>query len=670
MSQRIGFLSFSQKKKKTTQRIELSPKIRYKELNFFFQYDSKIFSNMTRRIEPFFITWLKDLVFFTKKKLKEFDFLWLTDLNLLFKIFFQKMTRRIDPFFFTMTLKMEFFFEVRIRITELYFFNTNHRIDFFQNWIIFFWIRLEELKFSNTTQRIQLFFLWYDSKNWTFLVFQCDSMNSLRKTGKKFNALRQVRKKLNSSSQIIKGSILWVQIQKQKEVQFFESCEEKFNFEEKNQFFDFFSTQISIESHSKKWDRFIESYSKKSEFDSFESYSKRSSILWIIFLKEVNSLSYFQKKKEDKFFESCQKKFIWKRGYILWDIFEKKDFNWAFSKFGSKNWIGFFFVTQRIELFSLIWLTELTLFFVWLSELNFFKYDSVKWTFFFSNTTHRIDFFFWQEWLKELNLLLMRRKELNLFLICLEELMLFSKCDSGGWTFLFLQYDSKNWTFFCMAHRIEPLFLELWLKELNNFLWLIELNVFLSMIQRIESLFEDDSKNRTLFWIRLFWIEPSLTWLEDLIFFFFLKNDSKNWAFLKNTIQRTELFFDMTQFFFFKIWLEEFNPSFYHDSKTLLLFLEKIKEFDFYDSQTWTFFFFWIFFSKKKKDSKNWAFFLNYDSQNVFFWSTNATHGTDFFFNTTHRIDLFFEYDFFFWHWTFFFEFDSKNWNLQYDSEE
>ena len=137
--------------------------------------------------------------------------------------------------------------------------------------------------------------------------------------------------------------------------------------------------------------------------------------------------------------------------------FEKKDFNWAFSKFGSKNWIGFFFVTQRIELFSLIWLTELAL----------FLYDSQNWTFlnmtrwnelfffqiffFFDKNdskTHRIEPFFWQEWLKELNLLLMRRKELNLFLICLKELMLFSKYDSKNWTFSFLQYDSKNWTTF------------------------------------------------------------------------------------------------------------------------------------------------------------------------------------------------------------------------------
>ena len=91
--------------------------------------------------------------------------------------------------------------------------------------------------------------------------------------------------------------------------------------------------------------------------------------------------------------------------------FEKKDFNWAFSKFGSKNWIGFFYVTQRIELFSLIWLTELTLFcmilrielfsLIWLTELTLFLYDSQNWTF-WNMTRWNEPFFFFQIWLKEL----------------------------------------------------------------------------------------------------------------------------------------------------------------------------------------------------------------------------------------------------------------------------
>ena len=69
-----------------------------------------------------------------------------------------------------------------------------------------------------------------------------------------------------------------------------------------------------------------------------------------------------------------------------------------------------------------------------------------------------------------------------------------------------------------------------------------------------------------------------------------------------------------------------------------------------------------IFFQKKKNDSKNWSFFLNYDSQ-IFFWSTNATHRTEFFFNTTHRIVFFFLNVTFFVTLNLFFEFDSKNWS-------
>ena len=61
----------------TTQRIELFSKIRHKELNLF-QYDSKtfpirlkeinLFSNMTQRIEPFFLWYdLKNWFFFFQK---------------------------------------------------------------------------------------------------------------------------------------------------------------------------------------------------------------------------------------------------------------------------------------------------------------------------------------------------------------------------------------------------------------------------------------------------------------------------------------------------------------------------------------------------------------------------------------------------------------------------
>ena len=173
-------------------------------------------------------------------------------------------------------------------------------------------------------------------------------------------------------------------------------------------------------------------------------------------------------------------------------------------------------------------------FFVLLSELNFFKYDSVKWTF-FSNMTQRIEFltrmtqriecFFLKKiflkelfflWLKGLNFF--RCKELNLF---------FFLFDSKNWTFFlqkwrkelspfFCEYDAKNWTFFLFASK-NWAFFSIWLKELNfcfPSIWLKEFNLFfeldpkgwtflLSMTQRIEPFFflEYDSKNH--FWKRL-----------------------------------------------------------------------------------------------------------------------------------------------------------------------
>ena len=149
----------------------------------------------------------------------------------------------------------------------------------------------------------------------------------------------------------------------------------------------------------------------------------------------------------------------------------------------------------------------------------------------------------------------------------------------------------------------------------------------------------------------------SKNWIFDV---FSKKKNSKNWAFLKNTTQTTELFFSI--WFDFSIWLEEFNPSFYHDSKTLLFSKKKkLKEFDFYDSQTWTFFLFCF----SKNDSKNWSLFLNYDSQNDFFFLKYEYDPQKFCFQYDSQNWTFFgEYDFVFLTLNlFFFEYDSKNWN-------
>ena len=289
MSQRIGFLSFCQKKK-TTQRIELSPKIRYKELNFFFfQYDSKIFFNMTRRIEPFFITWLKDLVFFfTKKKTQRIWLLMTHRLEPSFQNIFtqKKWLEELIPFFIV-TLKF-FFFEIRIRLTELNFFqydSQNWTCFFFLNMtfffdieLFFFWIRLEEMKFSNTTQRIQLFSLiWLQELNlfcmtlWIELFFQeiwLDSSNWTSFYEFLFKMTKRVEVFLLTQELNLSCLPMWL-----------------------NEFFAANRKKVQCIASSKKKAQLFES-----NFKMFNSLSLNSkTILWIIFKTGFNSLSHIEK---------------------------------------------------------------------------------------------------------------------------------------------------------------------------------------------------------------------------------------------------------------------------------------------------------------------------------------------------------------------------------------
>ena len=328
MSQRIGFLSFSQKKR--LKELSFHPKYDTKNWTFFFsiwlkdffQYDSKnwiLLYNMTQR-----------LGFFHQKKnsknLTSYDSQTWTFFS---KYFSKKMTRRIDPFFSLWLSKWNFFlkyeyesqscFFFSIRITELIFFFFEYDF-FFQNWIIFFEY---DSKNSNSPIRLRGFnyFLRYDSKNWTFLVFQCDSMNSLRKTGKKFNALRQVRKKLNSSSQIIKGSVLWVQIQKKKfnsssHVKKSSILKKKINFLSFQPKFQLSHIQKngidSLSRIQKKVSSILLSHTQK-EVQFFESYFWKKSILWVIFKKKkkISSLSHVKKSSYEReviFFETFWEK--------------------------------------------------------------------------------------------------------------------------------------------------------------------------------------------------------------------------------------------------------------------------------------------------------------------------------------------------------------------------
>ena len=201
------------------------------------------------------------------------------------------------------------------------------------------------------------------------------------------------------------------------------------------------------------------------------------------------------------------------------------------------------------------------------------------------------------------------------------------KYDSKNWTFLFFQYDSKNWTFFNMTQRIEPLFeydTKNWISFLNTTQWIEPIfSIWLNELNL-------DSKNWFFSKRMTQRIEISWAWVKGLNFWVFVKKKKTNQRIeLFSKIRYTELnfFFNMTQFFS------------KYDSKNLTLHFTMTH----------------IFFKKKKKWLKELILFLNYDSPNIFFWSTNATHRTEFFFSIR-LTEFFFEYMtfFFFWHWTFF----------------
>ena len=198
VTQRIDFLSFFFLKK-TLKELSFSQKY-YTKNWIFFQYDSKIFEKMTHRLEPF-----------------------------LSNIVSKKNTQRIDPFFSRSLSKCKNFWSTNTTHRTDFFFNTTHRIEFFfWKWLFFstlnfffeydskkrnspirlrgfhffsliwlkvlnFFVWLSELNFFfkkyDLTHRIEplfmnLFSRWLkelksfsDSKNWTFLVCQCDSKN-------------------------------------------------------------------------------------------------------------------------------------------------------------------------------------------------------------------------------------------------------------------------------------------------------------------------------------------------------------------------------------------------------------------------------------------------------------------------------------------------------------
>ena len=151
----------------------------------FLEYDDKnwtLFLNMTWRIEPFFKIWLEELkicqwnFFNMTQKLKIFP-TWFEELNPLFLIWFtdmiffgEKWVKYLNPFW-TWLKELNFFH--LIQIIEPYFkIGSQNWIfkNYFKYWV--FWKTLKELKELNPSwiSLIGLnFFCWkYDSKNWTF----------------------------------------------------------------------------------------------------------------------------------------------------------------------------------------------------------------------------------------------------------------------------------------------------------------------------------------------------------------------------------------------------------------------------------------------------------------------------------------------------------------------
>ena len=143
----------------------------------------------------------------------------------------------------------------------------------------------------------------------------------------------------------------------------------------------------------------------------------------------------------------------------------------------------------------------------------FFKYDSKNW-------------FFWQEWLKELNVFLKKDISQRTDFSMTQRIEFFSM--------------QRIELFFCLTQRIEPFYLQKWRKELSLF--------SVNMTQRIE-LFLICLKELSFFfsiWLKELNFFPSI-WLKELILF--LKLDSKGWTFLLSMTQRIEPFF--------WIWLKE-----------------------------------------------------------------------------------------------------------------
>ena len=206
--------------------------------------------------------------------------------------------------------------------------------------------------------------------------------------------------------------------------------------------------------------------------------------------------------------------------------------------------------------------------------------------------------------------------------------------DSKNWTFFFTK--SKNWSFFTnMIHSKNSSLLNLfiWLKELHSFLnmtpriglvskWLKELNLFLKMTQKFCSL---DLTQNWFFWL----------WLSERYCFVYF--DSNNWTVFKIRPKGLNFFdwlINMIQRIVFSLMSHRIEHFFEH---------ERIEPSSFFMTQRIEPFFFFGDSIEHFSDPKNWTFFLN----TTLFWKNWTL-----FWNVTQRIEPDFH------------KIDSKNWTF------
>ena len=411
------------------------------ELNIsFLEYDAQnwtsLFSNMTHRIEHLFSR------------------IWRTELNISFLEYdaqnwtslFSNMTHRI---FFNMTHRTEhLFLQMTHRTEKKWFF-------YFDN--IFFSKWPKELIFSKVTQRIELIFwkynpqdwtfsliwpkerieiLWYDTKDWIFLIW-------LTEPNTFFNITQRIE--LFSPTDSKKWTFFsnWL-----KEVNFF-------IWQEMTQRFDFFLIWLKEPNTFLNTTQRIEHFFNMTQ--RIELFSK-----W---LKEVNFIWQNMTQRFDFFcYDSKNRTHFW-----MW----LKELNLFFFKRDSKNWTLFtkglqelifsfliFFNNffQRFEPF-LTWLTELNPFWTvwlieiepffstWVKENDSFLYDSKIFFFFEKCMTQRMNWSFLEN--MTLRIEIFERK-------------IYSK----NWTFS--KIDSMDWTF-CFTWQKELNFFSIKLKGLDFF---------------------------------------------------------------------------------------------------------------------------------------------------------------------------------------------------------